>query len=157
MSVVTLLDVNVLLALFAARHIHHELAHDWFEEQRPHGWATCPLTENSFIRLMSQPTRGSAPYRPVEVAETLRTFCLSSGHQFWPASLSIRDEGVFNPSLVRGHQQVTDTYLLALAKLNGGSLATFDRGVQLGSVKGATKANLQVISADPAESTSEDR
>lgn len=154
---VTLLDVNVLIALFAARHVHHELAHDWFEEQRPRGWATCPLTENSLIRLMSQPTRGAAPYRPVELAETLRTFCQSGSHQFWAASLSLRDDGVFNPSLLRGHQQVTDTYLLGLAKVNGGALATFDRGVQLGSVKGATKANLQVISAVPEESTSEDR
>ncbi len=45
-----LLDINVLLALSDPWHIHHEAAHQWFAQKGKKSWATCPLTENSFIR-----------------------------------------------------------------------------------------------------------
>ena len=154
---VTLLDVNVLVALFVARHVHHELAHDWFADQRSLGWATCPITENGFVRLMSQPVGTSVVYRPAEALDMLRVFCRSGHHHFWKDSVSLADERVFDPSLIRGHKQITDVYLLGLAKSSGGALATFDRTISLGAVKGATKSHLQVISADPGESTSGDR
>lgn len=48
---VSLLDVNVLVALFFPDHVHHDLAHDWFADHRHLGWATCPLTENGLIRV----------------------------------------------------------------------------------------------------------
>ncbi len=67
-SKVALLDVNVLMALFDAEHIHHEAAHDWFSDARAHGWATCPLTENGFVRLMCNP--GVSPHW--EQAQTAR-------------------------------------------------------------------------------------
>jgi hypothetical protein len=153
---VMLLDVNVLVALFVARHVHHEVAHDWFEDQRALGWATCPVTENGFVRLMSQPVGTSVVYRPVEAVEMLRVFCKSGHHHFWPDSVSLADARVFDPALIRGHKQITDVYLLGLAKSAGGALATFDRTISLGAVKGATKVNLQVISAAPAESRSGD-
>lgn len=154
---IALLDVNVLVALFLARHIHHELAHDWFDDQASQGWATSPLTENGFLRVMCQPSATAMPHRPADVAKMLRTLCAGSHHRFWEDSVSLRDEQVFNPSLIRGHKQVTDIYLLGLATTRRGRFATFDRGVQLGAVRGATKANLQVISAAPGESTSGDR
>ena len=50
-SRVSLLDVNVLVALFFPDHVHHELAHDWFADHREQGWATCPLTENGLVRV----------------------------------------------------------------------------------------------------------
>ena len=52
MSRVALLDVNVLVALFNPVHVHQELAHDWFADHRASGWATCPLTENGFLRVL---------------------------------------------------------------------------------------------------------
>jgi hypothetical protein len=42
---------------------------------------------------------------------------------------------------------VTDVYLLGLAKKMGGCLATFDRTIPLGSVTGATRSTLAVVSA----------
>ena len=57
-----LLDINVLVALFDPDHVHHELAHDWFADNRTRGWATCPITENGFGRVLSNPASGgSAP------------------------------------------------------------------------------------------------
>jgi predicted nucleic acid-binding protein len=53
-------------------------------------------------------------------------------------------------ALLRGHRQLTDVYLLGLARHTGGTLATFDRTIPLGAVKGATRPHLQVI-APPAD------
>lgn len=50
-----LLDVNFLVALFDPMHLHHEAAHEWFGRNRGGGWATCPLTENGFVRVVSNP------------------------------------------------------------------------------------------------------
>ena len=53
MSAVALLDVNVLVALFDPDHVHHDIAHDWFSDEGHAGWATCPLTENGFVRVVA--------------------------------------------------------------------------------------------------------
>jgi hypothetical protein len=59
-----LLDINLLLALSDPMHIHHETAHGWFAEKGHQAWATCPLTENGFIRIASHP---NYPNRPGDV------------------------------------------------------------------------------------------
>ena len=59
MSQVALLDVNLLVALFDPDHIHHDLAHDWFEDHHRSGWATCPVTENGFVRVLANPAYGA--------------------------------------------------------------------------------------------------
>ena len=46
-------DVNVLIALHDATHQGHERAHQWFTNEGRLGWATCPLTENGFIRQIT--------------------------------------------------------------------------------------------------------
>lgn len=153
---VALIDVNVLIALFEPQHVHHEIAHDWFADQRLAGWATCPLTENGFVRVVTNRSFANPPNRPIDIAHKLAALRQSGQHHFWADTLTLTDERVFNASLIRGHKQVTDIYLLGLAKMAGGSFATFDRSIPLGAVKGATKANLQVISAVPGESRSGD-
>jgi hypothetical protein len=146
---VALLDVNVLVALFDPDHVHHETAHDWFAEHRAAGWATCPLTENGFIRVVTNVRfRADAP-RPATVIARLRQFCASGHHRFWTEAVSFRDERRFNLSFARGHAQLTDVYLLGLAAEAGGCLATFDRTIPLGAVVGATRETLSVIA--PAE------
>jgi uncharacterized protein len=156
MKRVALLDVNLLMALLTAGHVHHDLAHDWFADQRALGWATCPLTENGFVRIMGQRPR-SVAFRPTDSLAVLRTFTGSGGHEFWPETVSLTDERAFDAGMIMGPKQVTDVYLLGLATLNGGALATFDQSIPLQAVRSATKANLQVISVDPEEPTSEDR
>jgi len=52
---VSLLDVNVLLALAWPNHVHHPAAHRWFAENHREGWATCPLTQMGFVRTVNQP------------------------------------------------------------------------------------------------------
>jgi uncharacterized protein len=137
-----LLDVNVLVALFDAGHVHHDAAHDWFADNRKHGWATCGITENGFVRVLANPKSGVSERAPA-ILRSLRTFCASGHHRFWPDTLSLRDE-CFNLSLAHGHQQLTDIYLLGLAAHMGGVLATFDRSISVDAVKTASAETLAV-------------
>ena len=145
MSRIALLDVNVLVALFDPDHVHHDAAHDWFAQEGRAGWATCPLTEAGFIRVLSNPAYAGTVTRAVDVAGRLRRFCGSSGHEFWPGDVSLLDGSVFDLSQIAGYRQLTDVYLLGLAKARGGRLVTFDRSILLRSVKGATAGSLEVI------------
>lgn len=144
---VALLDVNVLVALFDPDHVHHDVAHDWFADHRKRGWATCPLTENGFIRTAVALSKAREPLGVSELAEGLRTFAASGFHEFWADDLSIIDEGAFDLDGVFGHQQFTDVYLLGLAVRRQGVLATFDRKIPLAAVKGATSAHLAFLAA----------
>jgi len=146
MALVALLDVNVLVALFLAEHVHHEFAHDWFADHREAGWATCPVTENGFVRVVTQLVQDEATWRPHVVADHLERFCRDERHQFWPDDVSITDAGRFNRTLVRGHRQLTDVYLLGLACRRDGCLVTFDDTIPLAAVAGATRRHLAVIS-----------
>ena len=146
MSRVALLDVNLLVALFDPDHVHHDLAHDWFADHQAEGWATCAVTENGFVRVLGNPSYGAAVSRPTELVERLRLFCASPHHAFWPEAVSLRDKKIFNAALIRGHRQVSDVYLLGLARKMGGCLATFDRTIPLGSVIGATRDTVAIVS-----------
>lgn len=147
MSRPALLDVNVLVALFNPDHVHHEIAHDWFSDHRAGGWATCPLTENGFVRILSLPSAGVVPQPSSALVERLARFCASGHHVFWQDSVSLRDKKLFSGSFMAGSRQLTDIYLLGLAKKMGGTLATFDRTIPLRAVVGATPATLSVIAA----------
>ena len=151
---VALLDVSVLVALFDPSHVHHEIAHDWFEDQRKEGWATCAITENGLVRILTSPAFTNPPHRPAHIVPMLGKLRAGGGHVYWPDAISLCDESVFDPAYIRGHKQITDVYLLGLAVSAGGALATFDRSIHLTAVKGATRDHLQVISAVPEGSTS---
>jgi uncharacterized protein len=149
MKPVALLDVNVLIALFDSVHTHHDLAHDWFADNHDSGWATCPLTQNGLLRILGNPGRRNT-LTPIRLlSDHLRRFCASDHHIFWPDAVSLHDETLFDLSVARGHRQVTDIYLLGLSVSRGGRLVTFDQSIPISSVKGATRASLEVIG--PAE------
>jgi toxin-antitoxin system PIN domain toxin len=148
MARVALLDVNILVALFDPDHVHHDLAHDWFADHRANGWATCPMTEAGFVRVVSNPKYQPDPPRPAAVIAQLREFCSSGQHHFWPDAISLRDDKLFAPDSVRGHSQVTDIYLLGLATSMDGSLVTFDRSIASASTAGVTSRHLIVIKPD---------
>jgi toxin-antitoxin system PIN domain toxin len=145
--VVALLDVSVLVALFNGGHADHDIAHDWFADNRRWGWASCPLTENGVLRVLGNPTQ-LAGFVPVpQLLESLKRFCAATEHHFWPDDLSLRDRELFNVRSIRGHRQLTDVYLLGLAVKRAGRFVTFDRNVPLAGVKGARGEHLEVIAA----------
>lgn len=138
---ISLLDVNVLIALCDGRHEHHALAADWFLAHAARGWASCPLTQNGTLRIMSAPAYPGA--RPVaQVLAQLQTLCASAHHRFWPDALSLVQSDVLNPRHVLGHRQLTDSYLLALAVHQQGCLVTLDGAVALQSVRAAEPGHL---------------
>lgn len=139
-----LLDVNVLIALLDAGHVMHGRAMAWLEREAHHGWASCPITQNGVVRIMSQP--GYPTPRPtVQVAERLATACAASEHEFWPADVSLLSSGLIDWRRLLGHRQVTDAYLLALAVRNNGRLATLDLRMTPGVVANASAAHLELI------------
>lgn len=137
-----LLDVNVLLALLDRDHVDHERAREWLNAEISSGWASCAITENGFVRIISQP-RYPNPISPSEAIVLLRRAC-GSHHRFWDCEASVLDDRIVDPKRLHGPRQVTDAYLLALATRQGGRFATFDRSVDISCVPGATEANLVV-------------
>ncbi len=144
-----LLDANALIALGDQNHVHHGRVQRWFHAQPGRGWATCPLTENAFLRIMASP---GYPGR-VEDMEVLRqlltSMCLFPGHQFWADDLSLRDRPRFTKLPVSKH--LTDVYLLALAVERGGMLATLDRRLDPKGVRGGSQAYFVIPELDPAQ------
>ena len=119
-NLVALLDVSVLVALVHAGHVHHDVAHDWFADNSESGWASCPITENGLLRIVSNPARVEEYVPLPQLVALLDRFCAQSEHQFWPDGPSLRDAGRFDPAALRGHQQLTDVYLLGVAVAHGG-------------------------------------
>ena len=148
---ISLLDVNVLVALFDPLHLHHEAAHAWFAANRRKGWATCPLTENGLARILSNPSYPGRGTTLLDALQRLETFRLGGDHTFWPDSVSVRDASLFRGEHIGGHRRLTDVYLLALAVSRGGRLATFDRRISIAAVVGAKKSHLEQIPQAAAE------
>lgn len=137
-----LLDVNLLLALSDPMHVHHDIAHQWFALTGSQSWATCPLTENGYVRIASHPGYPNRPGDVGTVLAILRQFCAGSGHQFWAEDVSIRE--LLVPGVAVTHSHVTDVYLLGLAVHKGGNLATLDSRIPVAAVQGGVEA-IEVI------------
>ncbi len=140
-----LLDVNVLIALFDPEHIHYETAHAWFGGNSRGAWATCPLTENGFVRIVANPGYPGRRTTGADATGRLRKFCDTEDHEFWADSLSLRDRRHFTAGTIRGYRQITDIYLLALATANDGVLVTFDDSIPASAVPGAGPDRLMVL------------
>jgi len=143
--VIALLDINILVALMDEDHVHHQLAHDWFEDNKEAGWASCPLSENGLLRVFSNPAFIDPPVPLPDLIGLLKRFYERSAHHFWADDISLRDPAVFLMTAVRGYRQLTDVYLLGLAVKHRGKFVTFDSGVPLGAVVGAKREHLEVI------------
>jgi hypothetical protein len=139
-----LLDVNVLIALLDGAHVHHVRANAWLERNLEDGWASCPITQNGCIRIVSQPAYPNAK-SAAAVARRLAEAATQQWHEFWADDISLLEPGLLDWSIVLGSRQVTDAYLLALAARRGGRFVTFDGGIDLKVVRGATPASLVVL------------
>lgn len=139
-----LFDVNLLLALLDPNHVDHRRAHAWLETDLADGWASCPITQNGFVRVISQP-RYPSSRTPSEAIERLAEAVRDDRHEFWACDVSMLDPALIDRSRLHGTRQVTDAYLIALATAHGGRFVTFDQAISLSAVPGATAANLFVL------------
>jgi len=94
-----LLDANVLIALVVDNHVHHGLAEAWFVASGG-GFATCPVTQGSLMRLLIREGQTAESARSV-----LQEITSDSRHEFWPDNASYHDIPVAG---IIGHRQVAD-------------------------------------------------
>jgi hypothetical protein len=113
-----LLDANVLIALVVDNHVHHGQAEAWFAASGT-GFATCPITQGSLMRLLIREGQTAESARSV-----LQEISSDPRHEFWPDNASYHDIPVAG---IIGHRQVTDAYLAHLARSYSARLATFDQ------------------------------
>jgi len=145
---VALFDVNVLVALLDAGHMHHTAATQYLSQHLQDGWASCPLTQNGCIRILSQaayPNRAPA----AEVATRLAEATEHPAHHFWSDAFSLLTPGFINWKRLLTGRHLTDTYLLALAVKNNGLFVTLDKGIPLSAVQGAQDRHLVVLNTPP--------
>ena len=141
-----LLDINVVIALLDPDHAFHERAHGWWAGNSRRGWASCPITENGVVRIMSHPAYSqSMQFAPADLIGRLQSFVESSNHEFWPDDVSLRDPKMFVTDRVLTSRQLTDLYLLALAAKHKGRLATFDKGIPVSAVRGAVEGTVALV------------
>ena len=139
-----LLDVNVLIALLDAAHVHHAAAMNWLGRNISHGWASCPITQNGCIRILSQSAYPNC-VPTVRAAARLGEAVGTVHHEFWPDAISLLDSDYVSWQAPLSAYQLTDVYLLALAVMRKGRFVTFDRRVPLSAVPGAQARHLQLI------------
>ena len=134
MAVVGLLDVNVLVALLVPEHEHHNAAIQWFTAEGNQGWATCAVTELGVIRVCAQLPGG--PWLPETTADRLLLLTAASReYEFWPDAISPATMAEVRPASTA--KQITDRYLLGLARRHGGRVITFDGGLVAAGVNDA--------------------
>ena len=142
-----LADVNLLLFLADPASPYHSAAKSFFKRASTEGWATCPISENGFVRILGNPRFPGGPGTTQAARMTLQQWKSTPGHQFWPDDLSLCDSVNF-PDLPSA-KHLTDCYLLALAVKHGGKLVTFDRGIDPAGIPGGKEALLVLDAANP--------
>ena len=114
-----LLDVNFLLACVWRSHAQHADSSAWLDRQAR--FATCPIAQLGFLRVSLSPGYRAAPGDALAALDDLTS---RKGSSFLADDL--RPERM--PE-VSSHAEVTDAYLVALAKAHGLRLATLDKNL----------------------------
>lgn len=122
-------DLNVLIALTDPDHQMNSRAREWFASQRG-VWGLCPLTEAGYIRITTNPAIHSTVRSMEQSKAILQSLKGFADHLYWEITTSWVDLTARFASRIKGHQQVTDAYLLGLAIKEDGVLVTFDRGLR---------------------------
>jgi uncharacterized protein len=120
-SKVYLLDANVLIALATPEHSLNERAVAWFV--KGYRFATCPITQGALFRFH---LRAGVEATADSAKLLLESISSLSRHEFWPDDVSCLE---LPTAGITGHRNVTDAYLVMLARKHGGSLATMDRAL----------------------------
>jgi uncharacterized protein len=129
-------DISVLVALHDSTHHGHAVTDQWFASEGRFGWATCPLTQNGFVRVASQP---SVPNMLATTQQAMKYLCdliqdNRNVHHFWADTVSLFDTSLFSMNATLGRKQITDIYLLGLCQQNGGTFVTLDTRITTASI-----------------------
>ena len=93
----------------------------WF--LKGHRFATCPITQGALFRFH---LRAGVEATAESAKLLLESISSLPRHEFWPDDVSYLD---MSTTGIVGHRQVTDAYLVLLARKHGGSVATMDQAL----------------------------
>ncbi len=119
----------------------HAQALRWFAARAGDGWASCPITQNGCVRIMSHPNYPN-PLKVAAIMERLGEAIATDEHEFWPDDVSLLDSRIADRNRIHGPRQVTDLYLLALAVHQGGCFVSFDPSIPRTAIRGAERKHL---------------
>lgn len=139
-----LLDVSFLIALFDANHVSHRPAREWLQANIDAGWSSCAITQNGYVRIVSQP-RYPNRLTPEVAIRKLERACETRHHTFRTSDVTLTDSRTVHRERILGPGQVTDAYLLALAVHHGDRLVTLDHRIVRESVPDATPDHLVLV------------
>ena len=112
-------------------------------------WATCPITQCGFVRILSNPAFSRDALVPSAAVEYLATNVAHSRHRFLPDAVPFQKALAAMDIQLQGHQQTTDAYLVGLAVHHRARLATLDRSLAtLVSSEGGHDRVVEIVSAE---------
>ena len=115
-----LLDGNVLIALFDDQHVHHARVSRWFVAQQTR-MSLCALTELSLLRWACRVDPKHGRHAAIAFLQALSQRLAYLDVLPRPVQLDWKS--------IYGHNQVTDSYLVAIAHQANQHLATLDQGL----------------------------
>jgi hypothetical protein len=125
-----LLDTNVLIPLLWPKHTGQAKVRAWFTKNAAKSFATCSLTQAGFLRITCSPFITGERFSLSDAQDLLLDFIRWPGHAFWPTPISYFEATAPFKRRMHGPKQITDGYLLGIAKHHGGKLATMDKAVK---------------------------
>lgn len=125
-----LLDTNVLIPLLWPLHTEQASLRRWFRANAETSFATCSLTQAGFLRITCSPAITGERFTLSDARALLLDFTKWPGHTFWPTTMSYFEATAPFERRMYGPKQITDAYLLGIAKHHGGKLATLDTAVK---------------------------
>ena len=139
----SLLDVNALIGLLDANHQHHAAITGWLGQNKD-PWASCPITQNGYLRIVTQEGyRNTISIK--EAIKKLSQAVSTPDHEFLSDDISLLDQHLVARKHIQGHKQLTDIYLLALSVSHGARFVTLDKRISRVAVPQATNASVGVI------------
>ena len=139
----SLLDVNALISLLDANHRHHAAIMGWFGQNKD-PWASCPITQNGYLRIVTQESYPNTINTEAAI-KTLSQAVSTPGHQFLSDDISLLNQQLVAHEHIQGNKQLTDIYLLALSVSHGARFVTLDNRISRVAVPQATNASVHII------------
>ena len=96
------------------------------------------------MRLVTNPAFSRDALSPADALTLLGENLKHPHHEFWPEDLLVPTAVQDMRDRLPGHRQVTDAYLVALARERKGVLATFDRGLR--TLAGGAQSVVEIVS-----------
>lgn len=137
-------DINVLIALFDTSHQHHLVAKREFMKYVPAGWCSCSMSQNGFIRIVSNPSYLNS-MSVAEATTLLKLAVERTNHTYLDNTLSLLDTHRFETTKLLTHKQISDLFLIGMAIHYDVKLLTFDRNIPTHAAIGFNDRHLLVI------------